>query len=124
MLTCGMTCAIRLQYRHTNLRNRLGVECVGNVVITSRLHWFGMWNINQRGLGEISFIFEVDGKQLRGRPSKIWMEVINDYLRGLNANRVDAQDRALQRSIIRGRDRRTFVTFMGHLDGHTNKNLL
>ena len=46
--------------------------------------------------------FEVEGKRLRGRPRKTWMEVIKTDLRSLNANRVDAQNRTLWRKIVRG----------------------
>ena len=41
--------------------------------------------------------FEVEGKQLQGRPRKTWIEVINNYFRGFNANRVDARKTLMEK---------------------------
>ena len=60
----------------------------------SRLCWFGLVERKpeEEWVKKI-LTFEVEGKRLRGRLKKTWMEVINNGLRSLNANRVDAQNR-------------------------------
>ena len=119
-----LKCAVRLQGRLTNadLRNRAGIWCIGDVVRSSRLRWFRhVERKPEEDWVKKMLTFEVESKRLRGRPKKTRMEVINNDLRGLNANRTDAPNRTLWRRIIRKEDRRTWVTFRDHLDGHTSK---
>ena len=64
---------------------------------------------------------EVEGKRLRGRPRKTWMEAINNELRSLNANRVDSQSRTLWRKIVRGQGQADFGDLKSHWYGHISK---
>ena len=101
-----LMCAVRLQDRLKNadLRNRLSIQCVGDVVINSRLRWFGhVERKPEEAWAKKILTFEVESKRQRGRPRKTWMEVINNDLRGLNANKVDAQYRTSWQRIIRRR---------------------
>ena len=68
-----LICAIRLQDRLTyaDLRKRFGIECIGDVVRSSRLRWF---EHVERQIEEdwvkTVMSFEVEGKRFRGRPRK------------------------------------------------------
>ena len=100
-----LMCAIRLQDRIINadLWDRFVIESIGDIIRRSRLRWFGhVEHKPEEDWVKRILTFELEGKKLRGRPRKTWMEVIKNDLRSLHANRVDTQNRTLWRKIIRG----------------------
>ena len=102
-------CGASLNNRHgddriasEDLRERLGLECIGVVLRRGRLRWFGHvermedsnWVKRVRNVN-------VEGAVTRGRPKKTWDEVIQRDLRYMNLNRETARDRAVWRAAIR-----------------------
>ena len=101
-MMCGIT--LRDRFSNADVRNRFGIECVGDVIRRSRLRWFGHVERKQENdWAKTMLTFEVAGKRIRGRPRKTWMEVVKNDLRSLGLNREDAQNRDLWRSVIHGR---------------------
>ena len=98
-------CGVTLKDRKSNieLRERLGVESVSEVVRRSRLRWFGHverksgddWVATCRDL-------EVEGVKGRGRGIKTWMQCVNEDMNKLKLRKEDAQDRPGWRNAILG----------------------
>ena len=62
---------------HADLRNKFDVECIGDVVRSSRLRWFGRVERKpEEDWVKKTLTFGVEVKRLRGRPRKTWMEAI------------------------------------------------
>ena len=74
-----LMCAVKLQDRLTNaaLRNRCDIECIGDILRSSRLRWFEhVERKAEEDWMEKILTLEVEGKRLRGRYTKTWMEMI------------------------------------------------
>ena len=99
---CGVS--LRDKIPTVELRARLGIEGVLELVRRGRLRWFGHverkasddWVSACRGL-------EVDGARGRGRPKKTWQECVNSDLKMLGLDRGLAQDRTGWRDGIMGK---------------------
>ena len=104
---CGKT--LKDKCRTEELRGRLGIEGVADVMRRSRLRWFGH---EERKMGEdwvkACRNIEVEGKAGRGRNSKTWMEGVNDDMKKCGLRREWAMDRELWRRCM-VRDRPTHV---------------
>lgn len=97
-------CGVSLRERRTSveLRQRLGVEPIGEVVRRNRLRWFGHverkddadWVKNCTKL-------VVEGSVPPGRPRMTWQSAVSNDMRLLGVNRRDAKDRSKWRSAIR-----------------------
>jgi hypothetical protein len=107
-----LMCDVRLRDKFTNadLRNRLGIETVSDAMRRSRLRWFGhVERKSNEDWVKRCCELEVQGKRPRGRPVKIWIDVIKDDLRRLNITRENAQNRCAWRRLISGRGQANLV---------------
>ena len=99
---CGVT--LKDRCKSDELRKRLDIEDVADVVRRGRLGWFG--HLERKDLGDwVSACrnMNVAGNMGRGRPRKRWMEVVEDDLRKWNINRGFAKDRDRWRAQISGK---------------------
>ena len=70
-LMCGVT--LKDRKRNQELLDRLGIECVDDVVRRGRLRWFG--HVHRKAEGDwlkLCGKFEVDGSRGRGAGRKTW----------------------------------------------------
>ena len=101
---CGVS--LKDRYHSEELRNRLEIECVVDVVRRGRLRWFG--HVERKGVkdwvsGCRNVKVEVVGQRGRGRGKKTWMEVVEDDPRRNGLNKDMAKDRDLWRELIHGK---------------------
>src|ERR1700690_2422071 len=99
---CGVT--LKDRCKNDELRKRLDIEDVADVVRRGRLGWFD--HLEGKDLGDwVSACrnMNVAGNMGRGRPRKRWMEVVEDDLRKWNINRGFAKDRDRWRAQISGK---------------------
>ena len=81
--------------RLEDLRERLNIVCVKEVVSCGRLRWYG--HVERKDRGDwVSGCreLEVEGKRGRGRGVKTWLECVNEDMECRGMRRQDAQDRA------------------------------
>ena len=99
---CGVQLKSRVKIEE--MRRRLEVESVLDVIRRGRLRWFGHverknaddWVSGCRG-------FVVDGARPVGRPKNTWKQVLVKDLKGLGLKAKDAQDRTKWRVAIHGK---------------------
>lgn len=97
---CGAS--LRDGMHSAELRDRLGIESIGEVLRRGRLRWFGhVERMPGDQWAKRCMSMNVEGDRARGRPRKTWNEVINGDLRAKNVNRVTAMDRAAWKAAIR-----------------------
>lgn len=111
---CGVSLRDRCEMKE--LRKRLGVVGVSDVVKNGRLAWFG--HVERKD--EEDWVnkcrrMEVAGIRGRGRPVKTWQEVINGDMKEFGLKREMAQDRVLWKSCIFGKQ--------SNLCGHGKRDL-
>ena len=98
-------CSVSLK-RHLSsepLRGRLGIDCVSDLVRRSRLRWFGhVVRKDDQQWVKKCMDFKVDGNAGRGRPTKSWLECVNDDMRKFALKKELAHDRTVWRSAIHG----------------------
>jgi len=98
-------CDVSLKDRRklVELRERLGIECVGEVVRRGRLRWYG--HVERRD--KVDWVsacseLEVKGMRGKGRGKKTWVECVKDDMRRLGLKKEDAQDRKRWRGLSLG----------------------
>ena len=98
-------CDVSLKDRRklVELRERLGIECVGEVVSRGRLRWYG--HVERRD--KVDWVsacreLEVEGMRGKGRGKKTWVECVKDDMRRLGLKKEDAQDRKRWRGLSLG----------------------
>src|SRR2546426_9698373 len=89
--------------RSENLRSRLGIECVVEVVRRGRLHWFGHVEsmVGEEWISGCQNV-KVEGKGSRGRPRMAWLKCVKQDIKELNLKPEMAQNRAPWREYIHG----------------------
>jgi hypothetical protein len=89
---CGVT--LRDRRSSEELRQRLGIDSVSNVVRRNRLRWFGhVERKDENDWVKACQRLEVDGRRGRGRGRKTWRECVKDDMKVLGLVEKDAQDR-------------------------------
>ena len=104
-----LMCNVRLKDRVSSeeLRKRIGVEPIKDVLVRNRLRWLGhVERRDNENWVKKSFNMEVQGKGRAGRPRKSWKEVVTADMRSCGLKLTDAQDRVKWRLAI-GRKRPT-----------------
>ena len=98
---CGVT--LKNRSVSSELLEKLGVECVSEVVSRGRLRWFGHVERKEDGdwVKECQYL-EVEGKRGRGRGRKTWLECVNASMKDMELKASDAQDRALWKRRLLG----------------------
>jgi hypothetical protein len=98
---CGVT--LRDKKSNEELRQRLGIESVTEVVRRGRLRWFGhVERKDDTDWVKACQRFEAAGKGGRGRRRKTWRECVVGDMKDLELQEKDAQDRLVWRRLIRG----------------------
>ena len=98
-------CGVSLRERKTSseLRKMMGIEPVLDVVRRGRLRWMGHI-LRKDGNSWVRRVMDinVEGRRVRGRPRKTWVNVVEEdmHMRGLQ--RKDAEDRAKWRALSWG----------------------
>ena len=101
---CGVS--LKNRCRSEQLKERLGIEGVEEVVRRGRLRWFG--HVERKGAEDwVSACRNVKvdavGGRGRGRGRKTWKEVVEEDLKRTGLSKEKAQDRDLWRSLIHGK---------------------
>ena len=101
---CGVS--LKNKCRSEELKDRLGIEGVADVVRRGRLRWFGHVERKEEkdwvsGCREVKV--EVVGGRGRGRGRKTWKEVVEEDLKRDGLSREMAQDRDLWRRLTHGK---------------------
>ena len=89
-------CNVSLRDRKSSeeLRNRLHIPHIANVLRQKRLRWYGhMERMADENPVRQVLLVEVDGRRKRGRPRKTWQELVRTDLNQLNLQPGLAQDR-------------------------------
>jgi len=97
-------CDVTLKDRKSNqeLLDRLGVDDVQSVVRRSRLRWFG--HVERKSQDDwVSSCREIVVAGKRGRGKKTWKECVDEDMKEMGINRIDAKDSSLWRMGIRGK---------------------
>ena len=76
---CGVT--LNDKIRSKDLRGRLGIEGVVDVVRRARLRWFGHVELMEENWVSACRNIKVAGKVSRGRGRKTWRECVNEDMR-------------------------------------------
>jgi len=95
-MMCRWMCNVTLKDRKSSeeLRERLGVKCVSDVVRCERLRWFGhAERKSSEDCASACRSLKVDGVKGRGRPRKTWNECVGDDLKELGLNKELCKDR-------------------------------
>ena len=98
-------CGVSLRERKTNveLRERLGIEKIGNVMRRSRLRWMGhVLRKKEDDWVRKSMKMEVEGSRGRGRPRMTWEKVVERDMKARGLERRDAEDRVKWRALSWG----------------------
>ena len=79
------------------LRARMGLKSVGEIVRGNRLRWLGHVLRKDPDVWVRSCMdYEVDGKRPRGRPEKAWMDLLEKDMEARGLSRGDATDREVE----------------------------
>ena len=94
---CGVSLRVSLRERKTNveLRERLGIEKIGDVMRRSRLRWMGhVLRKKEDDWVRKSMKMEVEGSRGRGRgrPRMTWEKVVERDMKARGLERKDAED--------------------------------
>mgnify|MGYP007071599789 CR=1 FL=1 len=98
---CGVS--LRDRVSSEELRERMGIESVSDVVKRSRLRWLG--HVLRKDDGDwvkTCMSLEVEGARGRGRPRMTWSQVVERDMRECGLKRDDAQDRGKWRKLSWG----------------------
>ena len=90
--TCGVTRLDKIP--NTETRRRLNVAPIIEKAQEHRLRWYG--HIKRRPdnyVGKVVQQMEIDGKRLRGRPRRRWMNVIQEDMKACRVTEHDTADR-------------------------------
>ena len=99
-------CGVTLKDRKTceELRQRLGIDSVSDVLRRNRLRWFGhVERKNDDDWVKACQRLEVDGGRGRGRSKKTWRECVAEDMRVLGLEQRDVHDRLGWRKGIMGK---------------------
>ena len=89
-------CDASLKERNSKaeLRNRLGIEEIGDVVRRSRLRWLGhVLRKDEYDWVRRSMSLEVNGNRGRGRPKLTWQNVVTRDMKACGLRQEDVQNR-------------------------------
>lgn len=98
---CGVS--LRDRVPSAELRERMGIESVSDVVKRSRLRWLG--HVLRKDDGDWvkrSMSYEVEGVRGRGRPRMTWNQVVEKDMRECGLKKEDAQNRVKWRRLLWG----------------------
>ena len=97
-------CDVTLKDRKSNveLRDRLGIESMSEVMCRGRLRWFGRVERMWSGSCARRYInMNVNGRRARGLPRKTWDVLLRDYLRVKGLTRGRARGHVAWKAAIR-----------------------
>ena len=105
MMMVRWMCGVSLKDKKLSeeLRHRLGIESVSDVMRRGRLRWFGhVERKNRNDWVAACRDIVVEGDIGRGRSRKTWRECVNEDMKKLKLNKEDAQDRVAWKNGITG----------------------
>src|SRR5260221_4955874 len=100
-----MMCGVSLRDKIIGmmLRERMSTEAIGVVVKRNRLRWFGhVERKDDCDWVKGCTVLEVEGLKPRGRPKKMWMEVVKRDMKEMGLRREDALDCVKWRRRLKG----------------------
>jgi len=95
---CGNKVKDRLPSKE--LRERLGIDDIALVLQQNRLRWYGHVLRKENDWVKKCMEYEVEGQRPRGRPRRIWREVVREDCQLCKLNKEDAMDRSKWRKLI------------------------
>ena len=81
------------------MRERLGIGDIILVLLQNRLRWYGQKEDTDWVKKCIEY--EVEGSRPRGRPKRIWREVVQKDCQARKLNREDAMDRSRWKKLMK-----------------------
>ena len=97
---CGVSIDKRIQ--SSDLRKRLGIQCIRDEIQRKRLQWFGhLERMDENDWPSKCRRITLDGVLPKGRPKKTWNELVRKDLQEKNITKEVAQDRLAWKSVIR-----------------------
>ena len=93
--------SLRDRQSSDELRQRMGLDNIRDIIQRERLRWFGhIQRMDEGNDVKKVLTLEVEGKRPVGRPKLSWMEVIKSDMKKLHLNDEDASDRLRWRRAI------------------------
>jgi len=84
------------------LRERLGIDDITLILQQNRLRWYGhVVRKEDTDWVKKRMEYEVEGSRPRGRPKRMWREVVQKDCHACNLNREDAMDRGRWKKLIK-----------------------
>lgn len=103
---CGVS--LRDRVPSSELRDRLGIELVTDIVRRNLLRWLGhVLRKDDDDWVKRTLTYEVEGMRGRGRPRKTWSQVLEKDMKECGMRREDARDRVKWRRLLWGSRRPT-----------------
>jgi len=97
---CNVTVKDRVPSKE--LRERLGIDDIILILQQNRLRWYGhVLQKEDTYWVKKCMEYEVNGSRPRGRPNRIWTEVVQNDCQACNLNREDAMDRGRWKKLIK-----------------------
>ena len=103
MMTFRWMCNVSLRDGRSSdeLRDRLGIPDITEVLCRNRLRWFGhVTRMDADNPASACRHVEVEGKRKQGIPRKTWSQLVSNDFRKMKLKSQLAQDRRLKRRII------------------------
>ena len=96
---CGVS--LKDKVSTVDLRKRVGVEPLSDVLRKGRLRWYGhVLRKDDDDWVKKVMTYEVNGVKGRGRPKFAWSHAVEKDLRDVGLKKSDAEDRALWRRLL------------------------
>ena len=84
------------------MRERLGIDDIILILQQNRLQWYGhVLRKEDTDWEKKRMESEVEGSRPRGRPKRMWTEVVQKDCQARNLNREDAMDRGRWKKLIK-----------------------
>jgi len=84
------------------LRERLGIEDIILILQQNRLRWYGhVLRKEDTNWVKKCTEYEVEGSTPRGRPKRMWREVVQKHCQARNLNREDAMNHSRWKKLIK-----------------------
>ena len=102
MLRFAMGVTRKDKIRNKHIRSTVKVEQLGMKMREGRLRWYGhVMRRDQEYLGRKMMEMELPGKRRRGRPKRIFLDVVKEDMEEVGAKETDIEDRKMWRMMIR-----------------------
>ena len=101
MLRFAMGVTRKDKIRNEHIRSTIKIEWLGMKMREGRLRWYGhVMRRDQEYVGRKMMEMELPEKRRRGRPKRIFLDVVKEYMGKVGAKETDVEDRKMWRMMI------------------------